>query len=296
MFHPTGSDTVVPLDLPAAGSVFVVFRPGQPTLAATRLTHNSVVLMDALDSTRIDQGTPASFQGLTPADELQPWVDNPLVAAELIDGGQRLLAWEKGSYTLTHRDQPPSSITATKPQTIRLNAPWTLAFPSGWDAPSLITLPTAQPWSALTDPATRAFSGTATYRTTIDLPAPSADTRLMLDLGRVADLATISINGEFVTTLWGPPFRADITPFIKAGPNQFEVKVTNTWYNRLTYDASLPADQRKTWTINSPAATDPLAPAGISGPVTIRSGQIIELPSDPRSTSKSSRSQLRAVE
>jgi hypothetical protein len=41
----------------------------------------------------------------------------------------------------------------------------------------------------------------------------------MLDLGRVAVIAAVTVNGHTVTTLWGPPFRTDITPQLKPGAN-----------------------------------------------------------------------------
>jgi hypothetical protein len=55
------------------------------------------------------------------------------------------------------------------------------------------------------------------------------------------------------------------------------VKVTNTWFNRLAYDAALPEAQRRTWTIRGPAANAPLEPAGLIGPVVLRIGRTVDL-------------------
>jgi len=79
----------------------------------------------------------------------------------------------------------------------------------------------------------------------------------MLHLGRVAVIATVRVNGEFVATLWPPPFRADITLHVITGENLIEIEVTNTWHNRLHYDTSLPEAERKTWTIAGPAPAPP---------------------------------------
>ena len=35
----------------------------------------------------------------------------------------------------------------------------------------------------------------------------------------------MSLNGKTVTTLWGPPYRADITSLVNAGLNQFEIRL-----------------------------------------------------------------------
>jgi len=56
---------------------------------------------------------------------------------------------------------------------------------------------------------------------------------------------------------------------VKAGVNRLSVEVTNTWFNRLAYDAGLPEAERKTWTIHGPAKGSALKPAGLLGPVTI---------------------------
>lgn len=40
--------------------------------------------------------------------------------------------------------------------------------------------------------------------------------------------------------MWKPPFALDISKVIKAGNNELEIKVTNTWVNRLIGDEALP--------------------------------------------------------
>jgi hypothetical protein len=42
--------------------------------------------------------------------------------------------------------------------------------------------------------------------------------------------------------LWKPPFKADIGSLLKPGPNSIEVKITNTWWNRMVGDEQLPED------------------------------------------------------
>jgi len=51
--------------------------------------------------------------------------------------------------------------------------------------------------------------------------------------GFVGDIATVRVNGREVGVLWKPPYKADITDFIKPGENLLEVEVTNQWINRL---------------------------------------------------------------
>lgn len=276
IFHRSGQHTLVPLDLPAAGSTFVIFRPGESEPSFIRIQHDGKTLTDATDSTLTDNGAPFPIQGLTPRDLLQPWIEPSPPGYLLISEGTQLVAWTAGDYTLTRPDQSTLHAKAIQPREIPIPNTWILQFPPGWDTPEKIDLPTPVPWSDLPDPATRSFSGTATYSTTFDLENLSEKTRLMLDLGRVADIAEILVNDKSVATLWTPPFRADITRFLTIGKNELAIKVTNTWFNRLTYDASLPKSQQKTWTLNAPEASSPLMPAGLRD-IILRQGEIITL-------------------
>ena len=52
---------------------------------------------------------------------------------------------------------------------------------------------------------------------------------------------------------------------------------SNTWHNRLAYDASLPEAGRKTWTISAPKTNSPVKLAGLVGPVQVRVGKVVNL-------------------
>ena len=91
-----------------------------------------------------------------------------------------------------------------------------------------------------------------------------------LDLGKVASWAEVFVNGRTVGTLWAEPYACDISKFLMRGENEIRVCVTSTWHNRLVHDASLPVQERKTWTIGGPSADAPFRPSGLLGPVVLR--------------------------
>ncbi|MCW1925716.1 glycosyl hydrolase [Luteolibacter arcticus] len=278
-FHQiAGNGTTVHISLPAAGSVFVIFRKEKSNPGFVRMDRDGKTLVDLTDPQRVDKHPPQATQGLKSGEPVQPLVESPPLTAEILDGGQRLLAWQAGDYQLRRGDQFVAKVTVEPLPAVPLTGPWKLSFPPGWDAPERIDLPQLKPWSDLEDPAARAFSGSATYTCEVNLDAPAADTRYLLDLGHVSVIAEVVVNGKLAATLWGPPFRADITTHLTGGANVISIKVTNTWFNRLAYDASLPPDRRKTWTIRAPAATAPLETSGLAGPVVLRSGRLVELP------------------
>jgi hypothetical protein len=69
--------------------------------------------------------------------------------------------------------------------------------------------------------------------------------RLNLDLGRVAVMAEVKVNGQDFGIWWKPPFRADITEALKPGENRLEIKVVNLWINRMIGDEQLAEDSAR---------------------------------------------------
>lgn len=127
-----------------------------------------------------------------------------------------------------------------------LEGPWEISFPPDLGAPEKIDMATLEPWSAHSDDGVKYFSGTATYTKTIQTPSEwfQAEATLLLDLGAVADIAEVSLNGTELATLWKEPYQVDITDALKPGTNQLEVKVTNQWTNRIAGDRAAPADKK----------------------------------------------------
>ena len=142
---------------------------------------------------------------------------------------------------------------------------WTLTFPEGWGIDKSLQLTELKAWKdlPLTDEG-RAFSGTATYETTVHMDGSK---EVLLRLGRVEKMAMVSVNGQAVDTLWAAPYQTDITRYLHRGTNTITIQVTSTWFNRLVFDAALPQEQRRTWVIHGPSANQPLRSYGLLGPV-----------------------------
>ncbi|MFM9936577.1 MAG: glycosylhydrolase-like jelly roll fold domain-containing protein [Novosphingobium sp.] len=141
-------------------------------------------------------------------------------------------------------------------------------FQPGRGAPDSVVLPQLADWSKHADAGVRYFSGTATYRQVFKLPAKTAK-YLVLDLGEVREMAEVIVNGKSAGILWKPPYRADLTGFVKPGNNTLEVRVTNLWVNRLIGDEQ-PGAKPITFTkIMTYRADAPLRPSGLIGPVTL---------------------------
>jgi len=128
---------------------------------------------------------------------------------------------------------------------------------------------TLNSWSSDADPEIRYFSGTSAYTKSLAVPAAWLDrhSRLELDLGSVRDLAEVAVNGRKLGVLWHRPFRIDITDAVHPGTNQIEIRVTNTWVNRLIGDKQANTPQHAFTTFNPFQADSALPESGLLGPV-----------------------------
>ncbi len=186
----------------------------------------------------------------------------------------RLRMDEAGSVFVVFRRPgvPPAASVAKSTKTratFEVPGPWQVKFPAQLGAPPSATLNKLVSWSEHADEGIKYFSGTATYGTTVDLPA-TVRGKMVLDLGEVKDFAEVYWNGKSQGVLWKPPFEVEITA--RTGKNQLEVRITNLWPNRLIGDARLPEAQRLTWTTDTQYTKDsPLLSSGLLGPVRITS-------------------------
>ncbi|MCX6894712.1 MAG: hypothetical protein NTZ16_04265, partial [Verrucomicrobia bacterium] len=85
-------------------------------------------------------------------------------------------------------------------------------------------------------PRTRHFSGTGRYEIEFTLPAEQivSDAQMLLDLGKVGDVAEVELNGQPVGVAWMTPYRLDITRIARAGKNKLLVFVTNQLINYVS--------------------------------------------------------------
>jgi hypothetical protein len=156
-----------------------------------------------------------------------------------------------------------------------ITGPWTINFPADLGAPPALQLAELMSWTANADEGVKYFSGTATYNKTVQAPRTwfRPGTKILLDLGTAYDVATVSINGRTLETLWKQPYAIDITRALKPGNNQLEIKVTNEWTNRIIGDRSA-SPGKKILNVpapppGAPGAVSALPPSGLIGPVTI---------------------------
>mgnify|MGYP001028433276 CR=1 FL=1 len=122
---------------------------------------------------------------------------------------------------------------------------WEVFFDPGLGGPGNTVFEELHDWTANPDDRIRYYSGIATYRKTINLPANlkiRKNEAIYLELGEVHNLARVMVNGSDMGVAWTAPWRVRIDQAVKPGKNEMEIQVANLWPNRLIGDENLPFD------------------------------------------------------
>ena len=147
-----------------------------------------------------------------------------------------------------------------------LDGKWTIYFQEKRGAPTSAEFTTLGSYTDSTDEGIKYFSGIASFTKSFEVQQGE---KTVLDLGRVADLAKVYVNGEYCGAAWKEPYLVDISKAVKLGSNSLEVKVANVWVNRLIGDEQ-PGATRIGWTdAQGFNGQEPLLPAGLLGPVKV---------------------------
>jgi hypothetical protein len=172
--------------------------------------------------------------------------------------GNFLCPYGNGSLFVVFRDQPaPNTATSGLGKIFRSLAGW---VPNKFLRSGATDIPQTHLLVGTFGPRVRNYAGTATYVQEFDQPAIPTG-KVMLDLGRVKEGASVSLNGVDFGSLWKAPFAMDVTKALRPGKNRLEVKVAYVWANLLIADAGLPESKRVSWVTYNPYKAGDRPPA-----------------------------------
>lgn len=216
--------------------------------------------------------TPVEGDFVVPAKAAMTWWD-------AVDGSQTHIEGKDGAVHVALAPHQSRFIVARDITPVKIVAPSNLVPVATADEHWRVTL--ATPGMALdkrltfplrwlneqSDPKLRYFSGEATYMGTLQVPNASCTKPIFwLDLGAMADVARVTVNGIGAGTVWTQPHRLDVSALITRGPNALEIEVANLWVNRLIGEAAHKPSSAGA-KMYMPEA--PLRPAGLKGPVSL---------------------------
>ncbi|WP_205702882.1 glycosyl hydrolase [Botryobacter ruber] len=185
------------------------------------------------------------------------------------------LAEREAVFVVFSRKAPePARTVAPKAKTVlsTIEGPWEVTFPNGLGAPAKINMATLNSWTNNPEEGVKYFSGTATYHKTIKANRNwfKGGNKLLLDLGKVGDVAEVLVNGKQLDVVWKAPYQVDVTDVLRPGNNLLEIKVTNEWTNRLVGDKAAGPDKKVLDTYIAPFGGQyELAESGLLGPVKV---------------------------
>jgi hypothetical protein len=161
--------------------------------------------------------SPPGLRGFTVAarGRLQAWA------------GEKELKQKRGKFTLP--------LPAAEPVTVMLRIEQERGWYGGAALPEPIKLDCGPGRIALGDWSKNdgllSYSGGAWYRTSVMIPDAK---RVTLDVGEIAASGEVRVNGRPAGVRVSPPWRLDITSFVRPGENRIEVLVCNTLANHYT--------------------------------------------------------------
>jgi hypothetical protein len=169
-----------------------------------------------------------------------------------------------------------------------ISGEWIVNFDPQWGPfdsapgakPGEFKFPHLMDWTQHPHKGIKYYSGNAVYKKnfTIDIELEEPN-KYYVQLGSVKDvgMAEIKINGKNKGIVWTPPFRIEISKELQKGVNSLEIKVINSWYNRVAGDEM--SNNKKKFTQTNivlshdfrgrPIDEIPLEPSGLLGPVLI---------------------------
>ncbi len=150
--------------------------------------------------------------------------------------------------------------------------PWQVSFNQKGGGKATEVMTGLVSWTESDDPIVKYYSGTAVYKASFSLgsDALASAGSVILDLGKVKNIAEVTINGKPAGVLWKAPFRTeDVKTLLHPGSNLLEIKVTNLWRNRMIGDVQPGETHPVTAIRRFYKAGDTLLPSGLLGPVTL---------------------------
>ncbi|KAA9036116.1 hypothetical protein FW778_19710 [Ginsengibacter hankyongi] len=133
---------------------------------------------------------------------------------------------------------------------IDISKGWTLKFDTSMGGPASYQLDSLQSWSDINNEGIKYYSGTASYEKDfyVGKDALTKGTEAFVVFDDIQEMAQVFVNGQDCGIVWTPPYKADITKYLRAGSNHITVRVVNTWNNRIVGDLRNPDKKQYTRT------------------------------------------------
>ena len=161
-----------------------------------------------------------------------------MLPLELVGHGSIFVVFRKPLSSLESKKTDKGELIVSKKE---LKNEWNVSFSWADGSSRSDIFQELTGWTKHEDDAIKYFSGTATYESSLTVKR-TKKRQVVLDLGEVKGVANVFVNDQEVRNLWKPPYRADVTGFVKKGQNKLSIQVTNAMINSLAGDERWPQD------------------------------------------------------
>ena len=123
-------------------------------------------------------------------------------------------------------------------ESIDISDNWDVRFDSLMGGPKSFHLTKLSSWTDIDNKGIKYYSGKAIYNRSFSVNEASLSkaAEAFVVFEDIQEMARVHINGYDCGIVWIPPYKANITPYLKTGVNNITVEVINTWNNRIVGD------------------------------------------------------------
>jgi len=152
---------------------------------------------------------------------------------------------------------------------IDLSSDWKVEFDAEMGAPESYQFDKLTSWTDVDDKGINYYSGSANYSRefTLSEETLSKGAQAYITFEDIQEMARVTVNGKDCGIVWTPPYKANITQYLKEGSNKISVQVINNWNNRIVGDLKNPDEKEYTKTNAKQkfTAESPLLVSGLIG-------------------------------
>ncbi|HSU49898.1 MAG TPA: glycosyl hydrolase, partial [Segetibacter sp.] len=171
------------------------------------------------------------------------------------------------SYNLQYGFNHTKKLTGGN-KTIDISYNWNVKFDPAMGGPASYEMDSLVSWSNINNAGVKYYSGSATYERNFSVgkEALAKGTKVFVVFDEIKEMVRVSVNGNDCGIVWTPPYKANITRYLKEGQNRITVQVINTWNNRIVGDLKIPSKKYSNTNIKSKfKANGPLLKSGLIG-------------------------------
>jgi hypothetical protein len=152
---------------------------------------------------------------------------------------------------------------------IDLSSDWKVDFDVKMGAPETYQFEKLTSWTDVENKGINYYSGSANYNRefSVSNEALSSEVEAYVVFEDIQEIARVTVNGNDCGIIWTPPYKSNITDYLKEGSNKISVQVINNWNNRIVGDLRSPGEKEyaKTNAKNKFNADSPLLKSGLMG-------------------------------